>query len=515
MQTPEQAQVNRDVLERLYLLEQEELRRLEDRALYRFKPNRRQIEFANRVKDYAEVNLTGGNQLGKTTIASSVTAIHALGDYDEFPWYEGQRYSGDIVILCASTKMTKTELVMGSKLFGEYLGYDDNRQRQRTNGLIPKHRVEHLDYGISDNRPVVTRAVVKRADGGRAIIYFWAYSQNKENLQSLTANFVWLDEEPELDIYNEFLARTNFTHGPVILTMCPNQGRTRLLVMFNQRTGNRVRIKYGIDHADHLSEEEKQALKDRYKDNPAELPSLYGEEVAGIGLAYPRARQRALCKRFDIPDHWPRVIGYDIPHATGAGTSGHFAAVWIALDPDSAQDKRKMKRYVYRAYKASGLSVHEYAAACKGQGRWGEKIPGAMPHDAGRAAQNMGVNPGNASKWREIYEDVGLNLIPIPAGFVMDDGHISRDPMIAIEENNIFINEDRLRIFDCPETELLLREMDDYYIDEDMRPAKKQDDHCCDALTKATFMVDEAEPLDEDEWYQPREETYDFDVFLN
>lgn len=487
-----QAPDSRETLERLYFLEQEEIRRLEDRVAYRFTPNRAQIRVAGEFKEYVEVNLTGGNQLGKTTVAGEVIAINALGDYDEFPWYEGLRVKGDITIICASETLEKTDLVMAGKLFGEYLGRDGT-ERKRANGLIPKNRIIHTQYAGHH----LSRAVVKRADGSRATFLFLAYSMRKERLQSITAHMVWLDEEPSLEIYNEFLARTNATHGPILLTMCPNKGRTPLLAMFNLGTGNRKRIKYGVDDADHLSDEEKQALKDRYKDNPAELPSLYGEEVAGIGLAYPNLRQRALCEPFSIPSHWPRVIGYDIPHTTGQGSTGYFAAVWIALDPASATDHEQMDRYVYRAFKASGMTAADYAAACKSEGRHGDVIPGAMPHDAGRRAQSAGINEGTAQKLREIYLDLDLNIIDQTAGFETDDGKISRDPMLAIEINNILINEGKLKIFDSPATQPLLAECDHYYIDEKQKPAPKQDDHCADAWTKASFMVRYAEPLNE------------------
>lgn len=509
---------SRKVLERLFLLEEEELRRIEDRALYRFRPNKRQMEFANLTAEYMQKMISGGNQLGKTTICAAEVALHALGDYDEVPWYTGLRFSGDITIICASVKIKKTERIMAEKLFGKYVGFDENRKRKRLNGLIPKHRQVHLEYAPTPEVPGrLGRAIVKRKCGGITTFLFMAYSQDREDLQSDTAHLVWMDEEPEFPVFDELMARTNATHGPIILSMSPKKGRTKLIAMFNRETETRKRLKYGVQHADHMTDEEKRQLILRYDDNPLALPSLYGEEIAGLGLAYPRLRERALCKRFEIPPDWPRVIGYDIPHATGAGTTGHFAAVWIALDPMSAREKRDMTRYIYRSYKASGLSIHDYAAACKGPGRDGETIPGALPHDAGRAANNVGVNEGNAAKWRELYSDAGLNILPQAAGYITDDGHISRDPMIAIEENNIRINEGRLFIFDCPETEPLLREADEYFIDEDMRPAKKQDDHCCDGWTKGTFSIEFAStPAERSAWRSFSSKGWgDFDVITH
>ena len=47
----------------------------------------------------------------------------------------------------------------------------------------------------------------------------------REKFQGETLDYVWLDEEPPIDIYTEALTRTNVGASPVWLTFTPLQGR--------------------------------------------------------------------------------------------------------------------------------------------------------------------------------------------------------------------------------------------------------------------------------------------------
>jgi hypothetical protein len=70
----------------------EEQRRRKDRskALQRYRPYPKQMEFHNAGKQYRERMLMAPNQSGKTTAAAAETAMHLTGIYPD--WFKGKRY---------------------------------------------------------------------------------------------------------------------------------------------------------------------------------------------------------------------------------------------------------------------------------------------------------------------------------------------------------------------------------------------------------------------------------------
>jgi phage terminase large subunit-like protein len=65
-----------------------------------------------------------------------------------------------------------------------------------------------------------------------SILDFKSYETGAEGFQGTAKHFIWLDEEPELEIYTECLMRTMTTDGLVLATFTPLRGRTPLVLSF-------------------------------------------------------------------------------------------------------------------------------------------------------------------------------------------------------------------------------------------------------------------------------------------
>ena len=207
---------------------------------------------------------------------------------------------------------------------------------------------------------------------------------------------------------------------------------------------------------------------------------------------------RSLIKPFAIPANWPRIIGYDLPHQYGTGTTGAFAAVWIAFNPltGDRENPETMDKHIYRAAKVFGGSRADCVAACLGPGRHGDQIPGAFPHDGG-IKQQVSEDNAVAQKQREIFEDMGLNVIPESSAFLTDDDKKTADPILAVDLIHGEMIEKKLFIHDPKEgapTGDLTGEMDSFHMKGRKIPPG-QNNHCCDSLNKGFMMARFAEPL--------------------
>src|SRR5262245_59598555 len=103
-------------------------------------------------------------------------------------------------------------------------------------------------------------AVRQRADdGGMSIIGLKSYATGREKFQGETLDFVWLDEEPPIDIYTEALTRTNVGASPVWMTFTPLLGVSEVVRRFlHEKSDDRYKVVMTIDDVGHYSDHEKQ-----------------------------------------------------------------------------------------------------------------------------------------------------------------------------------------------------------------------------------------------------------------
>ena len=95
--------------------------------------------------------------------------------------------------------------------------------------LAPRHIVDIImregkksspEYGIIDH------IVVRNAFGGLSKIGFKSCDQGREKFQGASLDFVWFDEEPPKDVYDECKMRVFDKVGDIFGTMTPLKGLT-------------------------------------------------------------------------------------------------------------------------------------------------------------------------------------------------------------------------------------------------------------------------------------------------
>lgn len=162
-----------------------------------------------------------------------------------------------------------------------------------------------------------------------------------------------------------------------------------------QVTESRYLVMAGWDDVPHLDERTKREL---LASTPAHLRDARskGIPVLGSGRIYPVAEESIKVPAFQIPAHWKRLVAIDF------GWDHPFAAVWMALDPDTGI------KYVTDVYRVREQTPIIHAASIKPRGAW---IPVAWPHDGLQSEKGSGII------LKRQYEDQGLNMLPHQAQF--------------------------------------------------------------------------------------------------
>ncbi|MFA6666909.1 MAG: terminase family protein, partial [Bacilli bacterium] len=71
---------------------------------------------------------------------------------------------------------------------------------------------------------VIDQIIIKNVFGGTSTIGFKSVDQGREKFQGTSLDYVWFDEEPPYDIYEECLMRTFDKSGEIFGTMTPLKG---------------------------------------------------------------------------------------------------------------------------------------------------------------------------------------------------------------------------------------------------------------------------------------------------
>ncbi|MGA7528011.1 MAG: terminase family protein [Pseudolabrys sp.] len=106
-----------------------------------------------------------------------------------------------------------------------------------------------------------------------------------------TLDYVWLAEEPPIDIYTEALTRTNVGASPVWLTFTPLQGVSTVVKRFlHEKSEDRHNVVMTIDDVEHYSNDEKKKIIASYPPHEAEA-RIKGIAVLGSGRIFPVAEE--------------------------------------------------------------------------------------------------------------------------------------------------------------------------------------------------------------------------------
>ena len=255
----------------------------------------------------------GGNRTGKTECGAVEVVYMARGCH---PYRKiTTATSGWVVSL--STQVQRD--VAQSKVL-KYINPDwivdvvmlSGRKDSYTNGII--------DY-----------IIIKNVFGTTSKIGFKSCDQGREKFRGTSLDYVWFDEEPPYDIYQECRMRVLDTNGDIFATMTPLKGMTFVYdeIYLNKFNDPNVWCEF-ISWQDnpYISKQAVEAMKAGMSAD--ELRSReFGEFVDAGGRVYPEFDENVnVIEPFDVPYDWQDKLSID------PGLKNPRSCHWYAVDYD-------------------------------------------------------------------------------------------------------------------------------------------------------------------------------------
>lgn len=381
------------------------IRFIAERRLYNkmefFGPYEKQKLFHELGRTKRERLLMAGNRVGKTECGAFEMSCHLTGNYPE--WWVGRKFPRPVKAWAASDTGTTTRDVVQSKLCGPY-GYP----AKYGTGMLPRDNVDwkndvSLARGVTDlfDTVLVTHRTAGKIDG-KSVLTFKTYEQGRKKWQGEAVDVIWDDEEPEMDVYTEGLARLAPTNpleegGICYVTFTPLLGRSEVVRRYTDETSvDRALVKMSMDDALHLGDaESRRKILDGYPAHQRDAREK-GIPLLGQGAVFTALQESIREARLPgFPAWWHYLWGTDF------GIGHPFAAALIGWDKDADII------HIMHTIRMTGAKPIEHAAAMKA---YFPLAPVAWPHD-GTAREKSGEVVST------LYKKAGLHMLPEHATF--------------------------------------------------------------------------------------------------
>lgn len=336
--------------------------------------------------NYYQRMMMAANRVGKTEgVGAYEVARHLTGIYPH--WWQGRRFTRRTKGWAVGDTRQTVRDILAEKLLGPKGDFGT--------GMIPGESILRIvpQPGVPD---AVELVEVRHANGGVSKLNFKSFDQGRKAFQGTEQDFIWLDEEPPSDVYEECLTRTATTKGMILLTFTPLSGLSDVVLLFlpggdireqTDEVSSRFVILATWDDVPHLDERTKEMLYASYMPFQRDARTR-GVPALGSGAIYPVPEADIVIPDFELPAHWPRAYGMDVGW-------NRTAAIWGAFDQDTST------AYLYSQHYRGEAEPIVHAEAIKSRGIW---IPGAIDP----AARGRGQKDGE--RLMELYEEMGLEL---------------------------------------------------------------------------------------------------------
>lgn len=330
----------REIVERLRAIEAEQKKRTEDNKLALYNSGRKrhlkQIAFHKCKKRNRWV--FGGNRSGKTECGAAECVYIARGIH---PYRKNKPdTAGWVVSLSAQVQRDVAQKKILAYLRRDWI--DDI--------VMQSGRKDSPESGIIDF------IRVKNVFGGVSVIGFKSCDQGREKFQGASLDYVWFDEEPPEEIYDECRMRVFDRRGDIFGTMTPLKGLTFVYerIYLNKFSDGEVWYEF-MEWADnpYLSKREIAALTASMDESAAQQRRYGRFAAAGAGLVYPEFDERVhVIEPFEVPKEWQDNISID------PGLNNPLSAHWYAVDFDD-------NVYVIYEHFAAGKDIDFHAEAIR------------------------------------------------------------------------------------------------------------------------------------------------------
>jgi phage terminase large subunit-like protein len=201
---------------------------------------------------------------------------------------------------------------------------------------------------------------VKNELGGSSIIGFKSCDQGREKFQGASLDFVWFDEEPPKDIYDECRMRVIDRRGDLFGTMTPLKGRTFVYneIFLNRCGDDEVWYEFMEWSDNPYLDKDEISMLEKSMDEKTLQARRYGKFVSeGEGLVYPEFDENIhVIEPFALPKEWQDNISID------PGLNNPLSAHWYAVDFD---DNVYVVAEHYEAGKDIDYHAEEIKRICK------------------------------------------------------------------------------------------------------------------------------------------------------
>lgn len=204
---------------------------------------------------------------------------------------------------------------------------------------------------------VIDYIVIKNVFGGLSKIAFKSCEAGREKFQGASLDFVWFDEEPPKDVYDECLMRILDRRGHVFGTMTPLKGLSWVYdeIYLNCRNSKEVWCEF-MEWADnpYLSGEEVEAMSASLSKDMLES-RRYGRFTSGSGLVYGEFCEANIIEPRELPREWQDTLSID------PGLSNPLSCHWYCQDYDGnvyvvAEHYEANRSVAYHAQKIREIS---------------------------------------------------------------------------------------------------------------------------------------------------------------
>lgn len=438
----------REILERIITIENEQKRRKGEDRLAKYNTGKikhlKQIAFHKCQKKNRWV--FGGNRSGKTECGAVECVYMARGIH---PYRENRKnVFGWVVSLSQQVQRDVAQ--------AKILSYLNPAWIEDVTMLAGKK--DSLKYGVID------QIRIKNVFGGISVIGFKSCDQGREKFQGSSLDFVWFDEEPPKDVYDECRMRVLDKRGDIFGTMTPLKGLTFIHdeIYLNVNKSEQVWYEF-MEWGDnpYLNAEEVNALTQSLSQDQLES-RRYGRFKASAGMVYPEFDENVhVIQPFDIPFEWQDTISID------PGLNNPLSAHWYAVDYDG-------NIYVVAEWFMAGQGVDYHAQNI-------ERISCALGwkrDSLGRlnALIDSAANQKTLASMKsvtELFYDCNILVNP----------RVNKDMFSGIQrvKQYLKINNGKPKLFIFSNCVNLIKELKSYRWGDDEMP-KKVDDHCLDEL---------------------------------
>ncbi len=437
----------REIIEAIKLIEREQARRSNDN-LKNYNSGEvkhlKQLEFHKCLKKNRWV--FGGNRSGKTECGAVESVYLARGIH---PYRENKKnVFGWVVSL--STQVQRD--VAQAKIL-HYLNPSWIEDIVMLSG-----KKDSPSYGVID------QIRIKNVFGGISTIGFKSCDQGREKFQGSSLDFIWFDEEPPKDVYDECRMRVLDKRGEIFGTMTPLKGLTFIYDEIYLNSGNSDEVWYEfMEWADnpYLNSEEVNALTKTLSGDQLES-RRYGRFKANSGLVYPEFDENVhVIEPFNVPKEWQDMISID------PGLKNPLSAHWYAVDYD--QNVYVIAEH-YQAEKDIGYHSDRIKKISSELG-WKLNANGKIEALIDSAA-NQKTLAGTKSVV-ELFYDYDIAVNP----------QVNKDMFSGIQrvKEYLKINDGKPKLYIFKNCVNLIRELKSYWWGDGDRP-KKVDDHSLDEL---------------------------------